>query len=46
VDDATAEPNQALARLSLAVDRNWGWVITGFAVMAIYALIFGPTLRL
>ena len=30
----------------LRLDRNWVWVITGFAVTVIYALIFGPTLRL
>jgi hypothetical protein len=30
----------------LRLDRSWGWVITGFTVTAIYALILGPTLRL
>jgi hypothetical protein len=30
----------------LRLDRSWVWVIAGFAVTAIYALIFGPTVRL
>jgi hypothetical protein len=30
----------------LRLDRSWAWVIAGFAVTAIYAVIFGPTVRL
>jgi hypothetical protein len=30
----------------LRLDRNWAWVIAGFGATAIYAGVFGPTLRL
>ena len=30
----------------LRLDRSWAWVTVGFVVTAIYAIVFGPTLRL
>jgi hypothetical protein len=30
----------------LTLDRSWAWVIAGFGVTAVYAVVFGPTLRL
>jgi hypothetical protein len=30
----------------LRLDRSWAWVIAGFVVTTIYAVVFGPTLRL
>ncbi|MGH7412241.1 MAG: hypothetical protein ACREJ6_14440, partial [Candidatus Methylomirabilis sp.] len=29
----------------LSLERNWPWVIAGFVVTMLYALILGPTLR-
>jgi hypothetical protein len=30
----------------LRLNRSWAWIIAGFTVAVVYAIIFGPTLRL
>ncbi len=36
---------KALSTPALRLERNWSWVLTGFIVALLYAVILGPTVR-